>query len=216
MISKLPRKHRLGISSIPRPQSIAVAASSHSRADGSRLRRFAPSWMHRDGCGPRATANRSAFCLFNLSVVDFQPLDGGNTTVLLRNLAHLSDFARRAARNRHPQPLTAAGRSASMRPPGRRTQRDSAPTPEKRHSRGEGRQAGKGLARIGGREHAVHEPLISSVIVEERDGPSAGAGTAGAAGGQASGFFHARPGKRAKSPSVEQSRQPCSIASAAR
>jgi hypothetical protein len=69
---------------------------------------------------------------------------------------------------------------------------------------------------IGGREHAVHEPLISSVIVEERDGPSAGAGTAGAAGRQASGFFHARPGKRAKSPSVEQSRQPCSIASAAR
>jgi hypothetical protein len=33
MISKLPRKHRLGISSIPRPQSIAVAASSRSRAD---------------------------------------------------------------------------------------------------------------------------------------------------------------------------------------
>jgi hypothetical protein len=28
-------------------------------------------------------------------------------------------------------------------------------------------RAGKGLARIGGREHAAHEPLISSVIVAE-------------------------------------------------
>ena len=54
-----------------------------------------------------------------------------------------------------------------MTPPGRRTQRDSAPTPEKRHSRGKGRRAGKGLARIGGREYAAHEPLISSVIVAE-------------------------------------------------
>jgi arylsulfatase A-like enzyme len=54
-----------------------------------------------------------------------------------------------------------------MRPPGGRTQRDSAPAPEKRHSRGEGRRAGKGLARIGGREYAAHEPLISSVIVAE-------------------------------------------------
>ena len=32
-----------------------------------------------------------------------------------------------------------------MRPPGGRTQRDSAPTPEKRHSRGEGRRTRKGL-----------------------------------------------------------------------
>jgi hypothetical protein len=36
-----------------------------------------------------------------------------------------------------------------------------------RHSRGEGRRAGQGLARIGGREHATHEPLISSLIVAE-------------------------------------------------
>jgi hypothetical protein len=54
-----------------------------------------------------------------------------------------------------------------MRPPGGRTQRDSAPTPENRHSRGEGRRAGKGLVRIGGQEHATHEPLISSLIVAE-------------------------------------------------
>jgi len=55
-------------------------------------------------------------------------------------------------------------RSVSLRPPGGRPQRDSAPTPEKRHSRG---RAGKGLARIGGREHAVHEPLISRAMRAE-------------------------------------------------
>jgi hypothetical protein len=34
-------------------------------------------------------------------------------------------------------------------------------------SEGKGRRAGKGLSRIGGREHAAHEPLISSIIVAE-------------------------------------------------
>jgi hypothetical protein len=51
-----------------------------------------------------------------------------------------------------------------MRPPGGRTRRDSAPTPEKRHSRGESRRARKGLSRIGGREHAAHEPLIVAEV----------------------------------------------------
>ncbi len=49
--------------------------------------------------------------------------------------------------------------------------------PEKRHSRGEGRRAGKGLPRIGGREHAAHEPLISSLVVAEV--PLAGLALAG-------------------------------------
>jgi hypothetical protein len=44
---------------------------------------------------------------------------------------------RRAARDRYPQPLTAAGRQVRIKPPGRRTQGASALTPEKRHFSGE-------------------------------------------------------------------------------
>jgi uncharacterized DUF497 family protein len=62
---------------------------------------------------------------------------------------------------------TSCPQSTSTASDGGLTQRDSSPTPAKSHSRGEGRRAGKGLARIGGREHAAHEPLISSVIVAE-------------------------------------------------
>jgi hypothetical protein len=54
----------------------------------------------------------------------------------------LSGTDRRAARHRHPHHLTATGGSASMRPPGGRTRRASAQTPEKRHSRG-GRHVGR-------------------------------------------------------------------------
>ncbi len=43
---------------------------------------------------------------------------------------------RRAARDRHPQPLTAAGREVTTKSPGGPTRRDSAPTREKRHFRG--------------------------------------------------------------------------------
>ncbi len=42
-------------------------------------------------------------------------------------------IARRAAGDRHPQPLTAAGRRVTKKPRGGRTRRDSAPTREKRH-----------------------------------------------------------------------------------
>ena len=57
-----------------------------------------------------------------------------------RRPRHLSGTDRRAARNRHPQPLTAAASQVTTKPRGRRTRRGSAPTREKRHSRG-GRQA---------------------------------------------------------------------------
>ena len=57
----------------------------------------------------------------------------------LRPLHH-SGGTRRAAGDRHPQPVTAAASQVTTKPRGRRTQRGSAPTREKRHSRG-GRQA---------------------------------------------------------------------------
>jgi len=63
---------------------------------------------------------------------------------------HLSGVTQRAARDRHPQPVTAAASQVTTKPPRRRTRRDSAPTRENRHSRGE-RQAvqavGQGLVR---------------------------------------------------------------------
>jgi len=55
-----------------------------------------------------------------------------------RRPRHLSGVPPRAARDRHPQPLTHCGREASTKRPGVRTRRDSAPTAEKCHSRGEG------------------------------------------------------------------------------
>jgi hypothetical protein len=68
------------------------------------------------------------------------PTDWGELVQIHFRPRHLSDVARRAARNRHPQPLTAAASQVTTKPPGRRTRRGSAPTREKRHSRG-GRQA---------------------------------------------------------------------------
>ena len=68
-----------------------------------------------------------------------------------------------AARDRHPQPLTAAGRKGTTQPRGRRTQKDSAPTREKRHFGGEGGRprpplSGAGQAREAGatRSRAAH------------------------------------------------------------
>ena len=50
---------------------------------------------------------------------------------------------RRAARDRHPQPLSRAGREVTTKRPGGRTRRDSALTPEKCHSRREDGRSGK-------------------------------------------------------------------------
>ena len=58
-----------------------------------------------------------------------------------RRSRRLSSVARRAARDRHPQPLTCAGREVKTKPRSRRTRGDSAHKPENRHL-GEGRQAG--------------------------------------------------------------------------
>ena len=68
------------------------------------------------------------------------PTDWGELVQIHFRPRHLSDVATRPARNRHPQPLTAAGREVTTKPPGGWTRRDSAPTQEKRHPRG-GRQA---------------------------------------------------------------------------
>jgi len=57
-------------------------------------------------------------------------------------LRRLSSFARRPSRDRHPQPLSPAGREASTKPPGGRPRRDSAPTPEKHYSGREARRSG--------------------------------------------------------------------------
>jgi len=48
-------------------------------------------------------------------------------------LRRLSSLAQRAARVRHPQPLSGTWHEASTIPPGGRTRRDSAPATEKRH-----------------------------------------------------------------------------------
>ena len=77
---------------------------------------------------------------------------------------------RRAARDRHPQPLTAAGREVTTKPPGGGIRRDSAPTREKRHFRGEGWRSGNrflGRGRPGRREQSAHESLISRVMLAE-------------------------------------------------
>ncbi len=58
-----------------------------------------------------------------------------------RNVFQATD--RRAARDRYPQPLTPAERQFTTKPSAGRTRRDSAPTPEKRHFRGESRRSGR-------------------------------------------------------------------------
>jgi hypothetical protein len=93
------------------------------------------------------------------------PTDQGELVHVHFRPRRLSGLTRRAARSRHPQPLTAAASQVTTKPPGRRTRRDSAHKPETRHSRGEGRRAGKGLVRIGSQEHATHEPLISRAML---------------------------------------------------
>jgi hypothetical protein len=80
-----------------------------------------------------------------------------------RRPGDFSGVTRRAARDRHPQPLTAAGRRVTTKPRGGRTRRDSAPPREKRRFRGErGRSgeplSGPGLPRNAGvaRSRAAH------------------------------------------------------------
>jgi hypothetical protein len=63
-----------------------------------------------------------------------------------RRTRRLPIVARRAACDRHPQPLTAAGRRVTKKPRGGRTRRDSAPTREKRHFRGERRRSREPLS----------------------------------------------------------------------
>ena len=57
-----------------------------------------------------------------------------------RNVSQATD--RRAVRDRYRQPLTPAERQFTTKPSGGRTRRGSAPTPEKRHFRGESRCSG--------------------------------------------------------------------------
>ena len=75
-----------------------------------------------------------------------------------------------SARDRHPQPLTAAGREVTTNPLGDATRRDSAPTREKRHFRGEvadpeTRFLGRG--KPGRREQPAHESLSSRATLVE-------------------------------------------------
>jgi len=53
-----------------------------------------------------------------------------------RRPRRLSGTDKRAARDRHPQPLTGAGREVTTKPPGGRTRRDSKPTAKKPHQGG--------------------------------------------------------------------------------
>ena len=76
-----------------------------------------------------------------------------------------SSVTRRAARDRHSPPVTAAGREGMTKPRDPRTRRDSAPTREKRHSSGDrGPIQGAAFwagAAPGRREQPAHESLIS-------------------------------------------------------
>jgi len=95
------------------------------------------------------------------------PTDSGEIVQVHSRPRQLSGTDRRAACNRHPQPLTAAASQVTTKPRGRRTRRGSAPTRENRHSKGEGRRKGQDLGRIGEREQPAHEPLISRAMLAE-------------------------------------------------
>ena len=76
-----------------------------------------------------------------------------------------SGVARRAAGDRHPQPLSGGGRDVTTKSPGGRTRRDSAPTAEKCHSRGRAAVPGTAdLPLIWRRKtrHQPHQPSIGS------------------------------------------------------
>jgi len=73
--------------------------------------------------------------------------------------------------------LTAAGRQVTTKPPGRRTWRDSAPTPETHDLSGEGTRSANRHLELGRREHAAHEPVNTPVMVAEV--PLAGLSVAG-------------------------------------
>jgi hypothetical protein len=76
---------------------------------------------------------------------------------------------RESGRLGHDHQVDRAARllEVTTKPPGRRTRRDSAHKPEKRHSTGGSRAVWRVLFGARRRKHAAHEPLISSVIAAE-------------------------------------------------
>jgi hypothetical protein len=91
------------------------------------------------------------------------PNDWGELVQVHFRPRRLPGTDRRTARDRHPQPLTAAGRRVTTKPRGRRTRRDSAPTQEKRRFWGKAADPGRrfpGRGCLGRREQFAHEPLI--------------------------------------------------------
>ena len=98
------------------------------------------------------------------------PTDWGELMQVHDDRAIFQATDRRAARDRHPQPLTAAGREVTTKPPGGGIRRDSAPTREKRHFRREVADPGTrflGRDSLGRREQPTHEPLSSSATLVE-------------------------------------------------
>ena len=71
------------------------------------------------------------------------PTDWGELVQMHDERGVFQATERRAARDRHPQPLSRAGLEVTTKRPGGRTRRDSALTPEKCHSRGEDGRSGK-------------------------------------------------------------------------
>ena len=84
-----------------------------------------------------------------------------------RRTRRLPGTDRRAARDRHQQPPTAAGREAPTKPRGGGNRRDSAPPPEERHPRAESSGSGNGLLGPERREHPAHEPLVSRAMLAD-------------------------------------------------
>ena len=86
---------------------------------------------------PRRTARASA----RLSRP--RPADRlGRTRAGAQRPRHDSSVTRRTACDRHPQLVTPAERQVTTKPSGGRTRRDSVPTPENHHFRGESRRSG--------------------------------------------------------------------------
>ena len=86
---------------------------------------------------------RPPFALERLSVIRGPPTDCGELVQMHDERGVSQATERRAARDRHPQPLSRAGLEVTTKRPAGRTRRDSALTPEKCHSREEDGRSGK-------------------------------------------------------------------------
>ena len=160
MIASSPGRDRRG-----RRQDSAALRTPWRRAAGSRIgfnaslpetaqsARGGISFLHRFGSALNPHVHlhdhllrycaRPPFALERLSVIRGPPTDCGELVQMHDERGVFQATERRAARDRHPQPLSRAGLEVTTKRPAGRTRRDSALTPEKCHSREEDGRSGK-------------------------------------------------------------------------